>query len=99
VPTLVIFPWAAAVTLWAVPTVETFVPLMLAIADPFEAINSPETVRTVSVPTLVIFPWAAAVTLWAVPTVETFVPLLLAIADPFEAISFFLQAEPGIRAR
>ena len=46
--------WAAAVTLWAVPTVETFVPLIFPIADPLEAINRPWTFRPVRVPTLVM---------------------------------------------
>ena len=94
VPTLVMFAWAASVTLWAVPTVLTLAPLMFEIPEPFDAMSNPWTVRPVRVPTDVIFACAAAVTLWAVPTVLTLAPLMFEIPEPFEATSNPLTVKP-----
>jgi hypothetical protein len=58
VPTDVILVWAAAVTLCAVGTVETFAPFMFEIPNPFETIKRPWMFKPVSVPTDVMFGWA-----------------------------------------
>ena len=75
------------ITLRDVGTVETFEPFTFEIADPFEAMSKPWTLRPVKVPTDVMFGWEAVITLRDVGTVETFEPFTFEIADPFEAMS------------
>ena len=83
------FGWAALVTVWAVPTVPTmFAEFIFEIADPFEIIVSPWTVRLVRVPTDVMFGCAAFVTDCATGTDPTmFAEFIFEIADPFEIIA------------
>jgi hypothetical protein len=69
IPKLVMFGWAAVMTLWAVPTVLTFAPFMFEIPEPLEATSNPWTLRPVKVPTEVMLGWDGWTTELAVATV------------------------------
>ena len=91
VPTDVMFGWEGWDTTRATFAEATF-PMRFEefrfeIADPFEAMSKPWTLRPVSVPTDVMFGWEAVITLRDVGTVETFEPFTFEIPEPLEAMS------------